>query len=120
MLTHKHNLYPNEYNLQTINQQKSLNEMTQHLLLQYTEFDSVENYLQGYSIIGDRLRSLTIASNVYISKDDPVIPYKDHNHLYPVNCLNIKLTQHGGHCGYLKGLFEMNWIDEQIINELSE
>ena len=119
MLKHKHRLYPNSYDLQIINQQKSLTGMTKHLLLQYTNFDSVQSYLNGYSITGGRLKSLMIPSEIYVSKDDPVIPFTDYQELYPSENLNIHLTRNGGHCGYLKGLFELNWIDEQIIQQLN-
>ena len=42
MLHIKHRLYPSEYDLRTINQQRSLTGMMEHLLLKYTEFDSVQ------------------------------------------------------------------------------
>ena len=118
MLKKKHLLYPDFYDLQVINRQKSLTEMTEHLLLQYTDFDSVQSYLNGYSITGDRLKSLMIPSEIYVSKDDPVIPFTDYEELYPNENLNIHITENGGHCGYLKGLFELNWIDEQIMQHL--
>lgn len=118
MLRRKHKLFPNEYDLQTINQQQSLTGMTEHLLLQYTEFDSLQNYLNGYAITGNRLQSLTIPSEVFIAEDDPVIPASDRDKLCPSDNLNVRLTKFGGHCGYLHGLFNMNWVDEQIIQQL--
>ena len=66
------------------------------------------------------LHSLTIDSHVYIAKDDPVIPSHDHTNLYPSNYLSIYLTEYGGHCGYLEGLFNMTWIDKQVIKQLTE
>ena len=119
MLKKKHLLHPDDFDLHVINQQKSLTSMTEHLLLQYTNFDSLQSYLNGYSIANDKLKSLTVASEVFISKDDPVIPYMDHKKLYQNENLHLRLTEHGGHCGYLNGLFERNWIDEQIIHQLS-
>ena len=118
MLKIKHKLFPDTYDMATIQQQRSLTDMTEHLLLQYTEFDSVANYLRGYSITGDRLKTLNVNSDVYIAEDDPVIPSHDHTNLYASEFLNIHLTQFGGHCGYLNGLFETSWIDEQIIKRL--
>lgn len=120
MLRKKHQLFPDDYDLQSINQQGSLIGMTEHLLLQYTEFDSVENYLNGYSIIGAKLKPLTIPSEVFIAEDDPVIPARDREKLYATASLKLNLTQFGGHCGYLKGLFNMNWVDEQIIRQLTK
>ncbi|MGH1537409.1 MAG: YheT family hydrolase [Gammaproteobacteria bacterium] len=119
MLQIKHKLFPEDYDLATIHQQKSLTSMTEHLLLQYTEFDSVQRYLQNYSITGTCLKTLSINSHVYIAQDDPVIPAYDADNLYVTDFLNIHYTQHGGHCGYLNGMFNQTWIDEQIVKSLS-
>lgn len=118
MLKKKHLHFPDDYDLDTINNQNSLINMTEHLLLQYTEFNSVKNYLESYSITGDSLQSLSITSDVFIAKDDPVIPFHDWEELYVSEYLNILHTRFGGHCGYLKGLFNTSWIDEQIIKSL--
>ncbi len=118
MLKIKHNFFPENYDLATINQQNSLTEMTEHLLLKYTEFSSIKSYLQGYSITGDRLKSLSIKSDVYIAEDDPVIPSHDWEDLHASEYLNIHHTRFGGHCGYLNSLFNTNWIYEQIIKTL--
>ena len=118
MLKAKHQHFPDSYDLATINQQSSLTEMTEHLLLKYTEFDSVKKYLEGYSITGDRLQTLSADSDVYIAEDDPVIPSKDWQNLHASEHLNIHQTRFGGHCGYLNGLFNTNWIDQQIIRTL--
>ncbi|MFK7816527.1 MAG: YheT family hydrolase [Gammaproteobacteria bacterium] len=118
MLKAKHAHFPENYDLDTINNQKSLINMTEHLLLNYTEFDTVKNYLEGYSITGNCLQSLSIKSDVFIAKDDPVIPFHDWKNLYASEQLNIRQTRFGGHCGYLNGLFNTSWIDKQIIKSL--
>lgn len=120
MLKIKHKFFPENYDLTTINQQSSLTEMTKHLLLKYTEFSSVKNYLEGYSITGGRLKTLSVNSDIYIAGDDPVIPSHDWENLYTSEYLNIHHTQFGGHCGYLNGMLNTNWIDEQIIKSLQE
>ena len=118
MLKIKHKFFPENYDVSTINQQRSLTEMTEHLLLKYTEFDSVKSYLEGYSITGSRLRPLSVDSDVYIAADDPVIPSEDWQNLCASRYLKIHHTRFGGHCGYLNGLFNTSWIDEQIIKTL--
>ena len=118
MLKNKHKLFPDEYDLASIHQQRSLTSMTEHLLLKYTEFDSVESYLHGYSVTGTRLQTLSVESDVYIAMNDPVIPAHDHENLFTSEFLNIHLTRFGGHCGYLNGLFNTNWIDNQILKTL--
>ena len=120
ILKKKHKHFPDAYDLRSINKQDSLTKMTEHLLLQYTEFDSVEKYLKGYSITGECLSSLSVDSHVYITNDDPIIPSHDYTNLHPSNFLNIHLTEYGGHCGFLNSMFNINWIDNQIIKQLTE
>ena len=115
LLHKKHRYFPNEYNLKTIGQQKTLTSMTEHLLLQYTEFNCLQSYLKGYSVTGDRLKSLSVQSDVFIAEDDPIIPATDREKLYRSKYLNLQVTKFGGHCGYLTGLFDPNWVDQQII-----
>ncbi len=118
MLKTKHMHYPDDYDLRTINRQSSLISMTEHLLLKYTEFNSVKDYLEQYSITGECLQSLSVKSDVFIAMDDPVIPFQDWKMLHPSEYLKTQHTRFGGHCGYLKGMFNTNWIDEQIIKSL--
>lgn len=118
ILKTKHKHFPASYDINTINKQRSLTTMTEHLLLQYTEFDSVKEYLESYSITGDRLHSLSIDSDVYIAEDDPVIPAYDHENLYASEHLNVHYTRYGGHCGYLSKLFSTSWIEESIVRSL--
>ena len=119
MLEKKHKYFPNKYDLTVIKQQTDLNEMTEQLLLQHTEYNSLKEYLAGYSITGDRLKTLSINSDVYIALDDPVIPASDYKNLYASDYLNVHLTEYGGHCGYMNGFFNKNWLDNKIIHQLT-
>ena len=47
------------------------------MVLRHTDFGSLENYLDGYSIAGDTLASLQIPATILTSADDPVIPVAD-------------------------------------------
>lgn len=118
ILYKKHQFFPEEYDLKTICQQNSLTKMTEHLLLQYTEFNCLKSYLQGYGVTGDKLKSLSIQSDVFIAEDDPIIPANDREKLFKSRYLNFQVTKFGGHCGYLTGLFSPNWVDQQIIKQL--
>ena len=119
MLRKKHEFFPNDYDLRLIAKQKSLTNMTEHLLLKYTEFDSLQDYLKGYSITDERLKTLSVPSEVFIAEDDPVIPANDKDKLYASKFLNIQVSKFGGHCAYLNGLFKPSWTDERIYQEIS-
>ena len=119
ILYKKHQFFPEEYDLKTICQQNSLTKMTEHLLLQYTEFNCLQSYLQGYAVTGDKLKSLSIQSDVFIAEDDPIIPADDRKKLFKSKYLNFQVTKFGGHCGYLTGLFSTNWVDQKIIKQIT-
>ncbi len=81
----------------------------------YASFESLEEYLQGYSIGGERLRKLEVPSVLLTSKDDPVCPVADLALLPENDRLQLHVTRHGGHCGYLKNWKLESWADERIV-----
>lgn len=119
ILQKKHQHFPNDLNIREIKKQTTLTQMTEHLLLKYTEFNCLRNYLNGYGITGEKLKLLDIETEVFIAEDDPIIPASDREKLLKSQHLNINVTNFGGHCGFLTGLFNTNWIDIQIIKSLT-
>ena len=55
----------------------NLRALTPALVLRHTEFGSLDNYLDGYSIAGDRLADLRVPATILTAMDDPVIPIAD-------------------------------------------
>lgn len=88
---------------------------TAYFATRYASFDSLEDYLQGYSIGGERLRQLEVPSVLLTSRDDPVCPVGDLALLSKNDRLQLHVTRHGGHCGYLKNWKLESWADERII-----
>ncbi len=43
----------------------------------YYEFDSLEQYFEGYSVAGDRLAAMQVPTTILTSADDMVIPISD-------------------------------------------
>ena len=48
-----------------------MRELTTELITRYTDFGSLEAYLDGYSIHGDRLAPLAVPATILTSADDP-------------------------------------------------
>jgi hypothetical protein len=73
----KQRLFPQRYDFTGILAQRSIKEMTRVMVEQYSEFSTLDAYLSGYAIIGDRLAQLAVPSHILLSLDDPIIPARD-------------------------------------------
>jgi predicted alpha/beta-fold hydrolase len=93
--------------------------MTRQLVLRHTEYPSMEEYLAGYAITGDRLTTLSAPATVLTSLDDPIIDAADLARVARSPRLEIVTTAYGGHCGFLENLGDSNWIDAQTVRLLS-
>jgi predicted alpha/beta-fold hydrolase len=93
--------------------------MTRAMVLRHTEYPTLEEYLAGYAITGDRLTTLAAPATVITSLDDPIIAANDLARLARTAQLDIVTTPHGGHCGYIENLHDGNWIDGQVVKLLS-
>ena len=81
---------------------------------QYSEFPSLDAYLSGYAIIGDRLAQLAVPSHILLSLDDPIIPARDLQDVARSPQLQIAAIPHGGHCGFMESFARESWADRQI------
>jgi hypothetical protein len=96
-----------------------LTDTTEFFVENYTEFDSLDQYLSGYAITGAVLANLKIPSRLILASDDPVIPVTDLEHLTRSEMLEITLADRGGHCGFVDRVFGSTWIDREIVEDLS-
>ncbi len=81
-------------------------------------FRHLEEYLDGYSITGERLRGLEVPSTIFTSLDDPIIPAGGLERLAQPPALRIVVTRFGGHCGFLDRLTGPTWVERRILAEL--
>ncbi|MEM8844618.1 MAG: alpha/beta fold hydrolase [Pseudomonadota bacterium] len=112
--------FPNIYSRETFNKFKTLREATEELAIHYAGFDSLKSYLEGYSIAEHRLTTLRAPAYVVLAKDDPIIPWNDHNKLASSSYLKPYFSDNGGHCGFLEPNLSNPWIDEFCLNSLSQ
>jgi predicted alpha/beta-fold hydrolase len=92
----------------------NLRELTRALVLRHTDFGSLENYLDGYSIAGDRLRDLRMPATILTAADDPVIPVQDFHSLQLPPQVELDIAAHGGHCGFVRDLSLRSFTDDYI------
>jgi predicted alpha/beta-fold hydrolase len=118
-LARKQLAWPGHYDFDALLRVKSLRFMTNELVLKHTEYPTMNDYLAGYAITGDRLASLAAPATVLTSLDDPIIDNKDLARLARSPHLEILTTERGGHCGFIENLGDSTWVDARVLTLLS-
>jgi predicted alpha/beta-fold hydrolase len=118
-LARKQLAWPDHYDFGQLLRMNNLREMTRELVVRHTEYPTLDEYLAGYAITGDRLTTLAAPATVLTSLDDPIIAANDLSRLARTPQLEIVTTAHGGHCGFIESLRDGNWIDRQVVDLLS-
>ncbi|MDP9013738.1 MAG: alpha/beta fold hydrolase [Pseudomonadota bacterium] len=114
-LRHKRRAWPDLPDFEPILRTRNLRAMTAGLVREFTDFGSLEAYLDGYAIIGTRLASLGVPATVLLADDDPMIPAADLARLAPSPGLTIVRTRHGGHCGFAESLKGPSFADRLVV-----
>jgi uncharacterized protein len=119
-LARKQLAWPDHYDFEELLRVRNLREMTRQLVALHTEYPSMDDYLAGYAITGDRLTTLAAPASVLTALDDPIIEANDLPRLARAPKLEITTTAHGGHCGFIEGgLADSSWIDRAVVKLLS-
>jgi len=118
-LARKQQAWPDHYDFGQLLRMNNLREMTRELVVRHTEYPTLDEYLAGYAITGDRLTNLAAPATVLTSLDDPIIAANDLSRLARAPHLEIVTTARGGHCGFIESLRDGNWIDGQVVRLLS-
>ena len=114
-LRHKRRAWPDLPDFESILRSQDLRAMTAGLVREFTEFASLDAYLDGYAITGPRLATLRFPAAVLLADDDPMIPAADLVRLAPSPHLCVVRTRHGGHCGFLERLNGPSFADRFVV-----
>jgi predicted alpha/beta-fold hydrolase len=112
----KQTLFPDAELFSSDELKNGLRDLTESLVLRHTDFGSLGNYLNGYSITGDRLASLRVPATILMSADDPVIPIADFESLKLPSQVELDVARNGGHCGFIMD-FSLRSFTEDYIAE---
>jgi predicted alpha/beta-fold hydrolase len=116
-LLKKQAVWPDHYDFREVGRMANLRRMTAELVRRFTEFPSLDDYLNGYSITGHRLERLSVPARIITSLDDPLIPPHSLQRLARSASLQLTVTRHGGHCGFLERLSGPSWVERRIVEE---
>jgi hypothetical protein len=116
-LRYKQQCWSDIYDFAETLQTRNLRRMTDVLVRQRTAFADIAAYLDGYAITGARLQTLTVPARILAADDDPIIPAVDLDRLAPTPLLRVTRTAHGGHCGFMTGLFAPAYSDDFAMRQ---
>lgn len=119
-LLKKQAAWPHDYDFNEIAKLTNLRKMTAELVRRFTEFASVDEYLNGYAITGNALARLHLPATLITALDDPIIPARGLERLARPESLRVIVTRRGGHCGFLEDLVNPSWAERKILSELEE
>jgi predicted alpha/beta-fold hydrolase len=93
---------------------QNMRDLTRSLVLRHTDFGSLEAYLDGYSVAGDRLMDLHLPATILTSRDDPVIPVAAFDQLRVPPNVELDISAYGGHCGFIRDYGMTSFTDDYI------
>jgi predicted alpha/beta-fold hydrolase len=96
----------------------NLRELTRSMVERHTRFGTLENYLDGYSLAGDRLAPLDVPSTILTAQDDPIIPVADFHNLELASQTELVIAPHGGHCGFIRDASLRSWAEDFLVERL--
>lgn len=95
---------------------KTLEHMNQGLIPKYTPYDELTHYFDAYAIDGDFMTSSICPCYLHFARDDMIIPVKGVNDLPNSPNLDITVTEHGGHCGFLTNWRGDSWQNTRTLD----
>ena len=117
-LQRKRKLFPERLNFDDATLKLHMRELTEWLVQRHTDFSSLDDYFDGYSIAGNRLAALAVPADILMAQDDPVIPIEDFHALTLPAHASVEIARWGGHCGFVENAhmdgFAERWVAEHL------
>jgi predicted alpha/beta-fold hydrolase len=117
-LRRKQALFPQRELFSKVELCGNMRELTRRMVQRHTDFGTLENYLDGYSIAGDKLAGLRVPATILTAADDPVIPVADFRALMLAPQTELAIVEHGGHCGFIRDLSLRSWAEDFLIERM--
>ena len=119
-LKRKQALFPQQELFSATELRGNMRELTRRMVQRHTDFGTLENYLDGYSIAADTLASLRMPATILTAADDPVIPVADFRALTLAPRTQLTIVDHGGHCGFIRDLSLRSWAEDFLVERLQD
>jgi len=117
-LKRKQRLFPQRELFSKVELQGNMRDLTRRMVQRHTDYGTLENYLDGYSIAGSTLAALSVPATILTAADDPVIPVADFRTLTLAPATQLTIVPHGGHCGFIRDASLRSWAEDFIVEHL--
>ena len=118
-LARKRELFPQAHGFDDGVLRLRMRALTEWMVLRHTGFASLDDYWNGYSVAGERLRALPIPADILMAADDPVIPLREFEAIAGFPNVQVELAAHGGHCGFIENAkldgYAERWVAARLI-----
>jgi predicted alpha/beta-fold hydrolase len=119
-LRRKQSLYPQRYTFSEGELRAGLRDLTRAMVERHTDFGTLENYLDGYSIADEHLAPLAVPVSILTAADDPIIPIEDFHRLALPPLARLDIAPYGGHCGFIRdfglGSFAEDYVAARLLD----
>ncbi len=119
-LKKKQHLFPDVYDFESVLSLKSIQEVTDSLLENYSDFESAADYFADYSLLNNDLTNLAVDTTIITAEDDPIIPVEDFHQLEINDRTRLIIHTYGGHNGFIDGFSLKSWYEEQLADLFDE
>ena len=119
-LKRKQQLYPQRFAFSRRDLRANLRGLTRLLVERHTEFGTIDDYLDGYSLAGDRLAALQVPVSILTSVDDPIIPVADFRALALPPSARLDIAPFGGHCGFIQDFSLRGYAEDYVVARINE
>ncbi|MDE3210375.1 MAG: alpha/beta fold hydrolase [Pseudomonadota bacterium] len=115
----KQKAFPQQQYFEMSELKQHLRGLTEAMVLRHTDFQSLQQYLDGYSVAGDTMQAMRIPATILTASDDPVIPVSSFEKLaLPAN-MELDIAPFGGHCGFIRDYGMTSFTDDYIAARFS-
>jgi len=118
-LKRKRRLFPSHVKLDDAELAHDMRTLTRVMVERHTDFGTLDNYLNGYSIAGDTLAGMRVPCTILTSMDDPIIPISDFHSLTLAPGTELDVAPAGGHCGFIRDFSLRSWTEDYIADKLA-
>ena len=114
-LLRKQKLFPHLYDFRGARGLGTVLALSEHVIPRYTPFATVDEYLAGYTLSGERLAQMEVPTAIVTAADDPIISVAHFLALPSIAALSVDVQAYGGHCGYILGPTLRSWLESRIL-----
>lgn len=101
-LREKEEHFPHLYNFRKHDAVRSVLDLTDVLVQEYSDFSSIEDYFGTYTLGTPFFSLIDVPFAMLTSADDPIIPPEDYEALQLAQNGELEISSHGGHVAFLQ------------------